>query len=502
MSAAIRVLILEDRPEDAELMVAELRRGGFDCLCQIVETEADYLAGLTSAPSFILADYHLPMFDAARALQLLRESGLDIPFIVVSGFIGEDLAVEMMRQGAADYLLKDRLVRLAPAVSRVLERKRLRDEKHAVEGALRSAEHKYREIFENAAEGIYQVTSQGQIVAANPALAKMMGYPSAEELMATLEDSERLFVLPTQRENFFRLLEERGSVQGLECQVYRKDGSAIWVSLNARAARDESGKLVYFSGTAVDVTELKAAESSLQQYQEELRELAAQLILAQETESKRLSRELHDVFSQELAALRIELGLLRSRPPDSPSILQERLGRVCDQVSELADRLRQTSRRLHPAVLEDLGLGVALTNECAAFGDEQGIKVRLTCQKLSERLPEDVSLCLYRVAQESLRNIREHAAARKVHVTLRLDDGEIVLTIADDGRGFVREAVRGKGGLGLISMAERVRLVGGRLSIASRPGGGAQVEVRIPFPSKTQGRGAQELKSSAVRATK
>ena len=108
--------------------------------------------------------------------------------------------------------------------------------------------------------------------------------------------------------------------------------------------------------------------------------------------------------------------------------------------------------------------------------------MKCTSRKLPERLPEDVSLCLYRVAQESLRNIREHAGARSVRVTLQGGGGEVVLRIEDDGRGFVREQVRGKGGLGLISMEERVRLVGGQLSITPRPGGGARVEARVPLP--------------------
>lgn len=482
MPTAIRVLILEDRPADAELMVAELLRGGFDPLWQRVDTESEYLACLAPDLSIILADYYLPGFNAERALELLRERSLDIPFVVVSGAIGEDIAVATMRQGAADYVLKDRLVRLAPAVSRVLAEKRLRDEKRAAEEAQRGAERRYREIFENAAEGIYQVDLPGRIVAANPALARMMGYPSAEEFMATVEEGGCLGIFPEQREEFFRLLEEQGSVHGFECQVCRADGSAIWVSINARATRDESGKLVSFNGAVVDITELKAAKEALLQYQEELRDLAARLILAQETESKRLSRELHDVFSQKLAALGIELGLLRTKPPASPSVLQERVGRVCAQISELALALHQTARRLHPAVLEDLGLEVALANECAAFGDQHGIQVKCDCRNLPERFPDGVSLCLYRVVQESLRNVREHAQARNVRVTLRCGNGEIVLMIADDGRGFVRDTVRGKGGLGLISMEERVRLVGGKLSIISRPGGGARVEVRVPSP--------------------
>ena len=230
----------------------------------------------------------------------------------------------------------------------------------------------------------------------------------------------------------------------------------------------------------MDITELKAAQAALQQYQEELRDLAARLILAQETESKRLSRELHDVFSQKLAVVGIDLGLLRARPPDSPAALRERLERIGEQISELATDLHRTSRGLHPAVLDDLGLGVALANECAAFADQHAIQVKCASRKLPERLPEDVSLCLYRVAQESLRNIREHAGARSVRVTLHGGNGEVVLRIDDDGHGFVREQVRGKGGLGLISMEERVRLVGGKLSITPRPGGGARVEVRVP----------------------
>ena len=482
MPTTIRVLILEDRPEDAELMAEELRRGGFDPLWQRVETEADYLAGLASGPSVILADYYLPGFDAARALQLLRERGLDIPFIVVSGVVGEDIAVATMRQGAADYLLKDRLVRLASAVCRVLEEKRLRNEKRATEEALRGAERRYREIFESAVEGICQVTLQGRIVAANPALARIMGYASPEELMATAEEGECLHIFPTQRKEFLRLLEERGSARGFECQVYRKDRSAIWVSLNARASRDDSGKLAYFTGTVVDITELKAAEAALQQYQEELRDLAARLILAQETESKRLSRELHDVFSQKLAVLGIDLGLLRTRPPDSPAVLRERLERIGEGITELASGLHQTSRGLHPTVLDDLGLGVALANECAALAEQSGIEVKCASRKLPERFPEDVALCLYRVAQESLRNIREHAGARSVRVSLRGGNGKVVLRIEDDGRGFVREQVRGKGGLGLISMEERVRLAGGSLVITPRPGGGARVEARVPLP--------------------
>lgn len=136
MFTPLRVLILEDRPEDAELMLYELRQAGFDPSWQRVETEADYLARLQGDLQVILADYSLPQFDALRALQLLQERDLDIPFIVVTTSLSEEVAVECMKQGADDYLLKDRLARLGLAVQRALQEKNLRDEKRRAEAAL------------------------------------------------------------------------------------------------------------------------------------------------------------------------------------------------------------------------------------------------------------------------------------------------------------------------------------------------------------------------------
>ncbi|MEK7786617.1 MAG: response regulator, partial [Chloroflexota bacterium] len=135
MSTSLQVLILEDNPSDAELFLHELRQAGFDPDWQRVETEADYCACLDQGPrpDIILADYRLPDFDGLRVLRLLQQRGLDIPFILVSGTIGEDIAVEAMKQGAADYLLKDRLARLGPAVTNALEQKRLRHAKRQAE---------------------------------------------------------------------------------------------------------------------------------------------------------------------------------------------------------------------------------------------------------------------------------------------------------------------------------------------------------------------------------
>jgi two-component sensor histidine kinase len=139
MPPKLRVLILEDRTADAELIVHELRRAGFDPEWQRVDTEPAYLARLDPPPDIILADYHLPAFDAPAALSLLQAMGLDVPFLVVTGSLSEEVAVECMKQGAADYLLKDRLTRLGPAVARALEQKRLRDGKRQAEEQIKAS---------------------------------------------------------------------------------------------------------------------------------------------------------------------------------------------------------------------------------------------------------------------------------------------------------------------------------------------------------------------------
>lgn len=136
MPTPLHLLILEDSPADAELMVEALREGGFDPRWDRVETEADYLAHLGKGPDIILADFSLPGFDARRALCLLREQHADVPFIIVSGCIGEEVAVDCMKQGATDYLIKDRLARLAPAVKQALDQKRLQEEKRRAEDRL------------------------------------------------------------------------------------------------------------------------------------------------------------------------------------------------------------------------------------------------------------------------------------------------------------------------------------------------------------------------------
>ncbi len=187
MSIPLRVLLVEDRPEDSELVLYELRRAGYAPDWRRVETEPDYLAQLEPPPDLILADYHLPQFDGVRALELLNARGLDLPFILVSGAIGEERAVSAMQNGAADYLLKDRLTRLGPAVANALEQKRLRDEKRRTDQALRESEARLSGIVASAMDAIITVDGDQRIVLFNAAAEQVFGWRAADMLGQPLE---------------------------------------------------------------------------------------------------------------------------------------------------------------------------------------------------------------------------------------------------------------------------------------------------------------------------
>ena len=225
------------------------------------------------------------------------------------------------------------------------------------------------------------------------------------------------------------------------------------------------------------------AEEALRTSQTEARHLAGRLLTAQEDESKRLARELHDDLSQRLAATAIEAGKLEQQSAQS----SESRARLCDLKNSLvaiADDVHQISRQIHPAILDDLGLADALQSECNGFGERHGHTVQLRCGDLLEDLPKDMALCLYRIVQEALRNVAKHAMTDFVEVVLRADPEFAYLEVRDLGHGFDPGEVQAKPGLGLASMEERVRLVGGELTVSSEPGRGTSIAVRIPLPEE------------------
>ena len=179
--------------------------------------------------------------------------------------------------------------------------------------------------------------------------------------------------------------------------------------------------------------------------------------------------------------LAVELGSIEAGLPETDQVTRDRLQCVEKGLNDLSNDMRRTAYQLHPSVLEHLGLVDALETYCSEFSGQEGIKVDFRLRKSPGQIPKGVALCLYRVAQEALRNAARHSGAARASVTLARTGGRLTLTVEDRGRGFDPSVVAGKRGLGLISMKERVTAAGGSLTIDARPGAGTRVQVQVPL---------------------
>jgi len=277
--------------------------------------------------------------------------------------------------------------------------------------------------------------------------------------------------------------------QPMEHEVTLPDGSIGWQRWTDTPICGLDNQLLEFQGVGVDITQRKRAEEALQLKEAALKasydkimDLAARLIVAQEEERTRIARNLHDDFNQEIAAISISISGLKRRLPEAAAELHEDVGRLQRDVIHLSDEIRHLSHELHPGVLRHAGLVAALRSRVSEFRSQSQIELSLGVEGDFQELPGDVSLCLYRAAQEALRNIDTHSGARSARIELRGGPKELELTIADDGKGFEPEVASATGaGLGLISLEERVRLIGGSLRVDAKPEQGTTLRIRVPL---------------------
>ncbi len=222
-----------------------------------------------------------------------------------------------------------------------------------------------------------------------------------------------------------------------------------------------------------EVTERKRAEERLQ-------ELSGQLINAQENERRRIARELHDDLNQRLALLTIDLEQLGQKLHKTSGI-RKQMQDLCARAREISTDVQRMCYQLHPSKLETLGLVAAVRSLCHEVSERQGLEIGFFHWGVPESISKDVALCLFRVAQESLQNVVKHSGAKQARVEIIGNPQTLNLIISDTGVGFDAEAARRKGGLGLVSMDERLRLVGGSVSIHSQLQHGSRIEVKVPL---------------------
>jgi signal transduction histidine kinase len=208
--------------------------------------------------------------------------------------------------------------------------------------------------------------------------------------------------------------------------------------------------------------------------------LAAQVLVAQEAEWRKFSREMHDDLAQKVALLEFQIEGIKRQLGQRDEAIAE-LESLSGSVAGLAEDLHRICHRLHPVVLDTLGLVAGIDFLCGEYARLSGVRPKLVCEALADEPPANVALCLYRVIQEALSNIHKHAGAKRVTVALRRVSGGIRAIVSDDGCGFEAHEDDARQGLGLVFLCERVNLVNGRSSVRSTPGKGTTVEVFVPI---------------------
>jgi PAS domain S-box-containing protein len=279
MEEVLKILIVEDLLYDVELVIHELKRNNLNFIYKNVEVKEDYLVALNEfKPDIILSDYTLPEFDGMEALELKKIYSPLTPFILITGSLKEETAVDVMKSGADDYIIKEHIHRLVPAILSTLEKKEVRSAKEKTESVLKESEEKYRFLVDNTADTISLIDLNLNFIYVSPSVLRLRGFTTEEVIGQRLQDC----VTPASFAKFYSILQkdmlfnesqetDPDRVRIIELEIYRKDGSTIWVENSERFVRDKNGKISGLLAVSKDITARKIAEEALIKSEEKLR---------------------------------------------------------------------------------------------------------------------------------------------------------------------------------------------------------------------------------------
>ncbi len=671
MTKPLRLLIIEDSEDDALLLVRELRKGGYDPESLRVETRDAMLKALADdAWDLIISDYVLPSFSGTAALDVLRQSRKDLPFIIVSGNIGEDIAVDAMKAGAHDYIIKGNLKRLVPAVDRELREAESRRERDRAERLLAEQSRLLEAFFRHAATPLVFLDRQLNFIRVNDAYARACRrredefpgrnyfdlYPSDqlkekfERVVATgepyrvaarpflfsdhpewgvsywdmsiipildaggsvdflvfsLQDvterreveermtvTNRLLAMYAQkfsrkeyldsaleliqtwsgcRHAGIRLADDEGRISYTSCRGFDAgfldaegtlalDGKSCFCArvvleepdVLDRMAMTPSGSFysnnfqAFFERVArgredryreacaqrgyrsmavvpiryreqvvgamhladdregmlplknVEVLEQNAyvigealfrfgIEEDLRRNHEqltatnvELRNLQAHIEAVREGERAHIAREVHDQLGQVMTALKMDIAWLQRNHPSRDAAVRERSAEMLNLIDGAIHSVKRITSELRPTVLDDFGLQAAVEWAAKEFEKRSGVTCSVRSQPAIIMMDRTRSTVIYRVLQESLTNVARHAGARNVAISLDFKEGWFRMTIEDDGKGIPPEKIDDPASYGLMGMKERLRFLGGEVSISGKRGRGTIVTASIPL---------------------
>lgn len=535
-------MLVEDSDDDSLLIQRELKQAGYNITCRRVDTQAAMEEALKEPWDLAISDYVMPQFNGLAALQVAKQLGLDLPFIIVSGQIGEETAVAAMKAGAHDYVMKDRLARLIPAVERELREAEVRDARRQSERALRESEERFRQLAENI-DLAFVMTEEpadgkiGKVSYVSPAYEKLFGrscqtlYAEGLSWLEWIDEEDKGRV----QQAFSTMVEGDFNEQ---FRIVRPDKSPRWIHYRIFPVRNEEGKVCRVAGLFEDITErrraqeqletnarelqktiedlrlaeddlrasneqlyrardelehrveertadLRTANAELQRQMIERRRLENELLDIAERERKRIGIDLHDELGQHLNGIALmmkglELKLGNKNLPEAADA-----AKIQALVFNSINQAKAVARNLAEADVNAEDLPSTLRDFAAQTENLFPVACHLAIAGEIPAFPETTIKQIYKIAQEAVTNAVKHGKAKELRISLERKDEQLVLTIQNDGLPFPSARFQSTG-MGLRIMQYRANVIGGSFKVEPAIDEKEGTIVTCMFPTKMQ----------------
>ena len=485
-SKTLRLMFIEDSENDVLLLLHHFRKAGYNPSYRQVTSEEEMRTALRDQHwDLILCDHNLPGFSARGALRLTQKLALDVPFIIVSGVMQEDEAIAAMRAGAHDYLSKNKLDRLIPAVERELREVANRHEKRLAELTLRRSEARLRALTDNIPGVVFQMgySPNGTLgfQYLSEAAAMLFGAP-AEELIGN-SGGWMTWLLDEDLPRFVKAAADSASslaTLNWEGRIQLPSGEQKWINLRSSPRLSDNGEVVW-EGVMWNITHSKHVEADLRESRSQLAALSNHLQRIKEDERERIARDVHDVLGGTLVAMKFEMSLLESKLDTQPAQARERARNVGRMVDDAIATVGRVTRELRPGILKDFGLAAAIESQGEDFAQRTGITCNILCTDHDLDPDYDTALAFFRIFQEALTNVSKHARGTQVDVRLMQEGDEAVLEITDDGCGIGAADLLKPRSFGLRGIRERMSSLGGTLELSPVAPHGTRLVLRAPL---------------------
>lgn len=513
MDDTIRILLAEDNINDVKLLEKEFTKNGMKFSIHVVDNESEYRKALEEIkPDIILSDYTMPVFDGLTALRIRMEKAPMVPFIIVTGSIDEITAVECIKAGADDYVLKERIHRIYPAVKSALRTRDLNLEKEKAQRDLIESEYKYRTLIDNLAVGVYQVEPSGKLLQVNPAFLKIMGYYNTDVDLSeemSKHSAWEFYPDPQIRKDFLTAVKENGEVKNVEMQMFNYAKKLIWVNVAAKGRFDNEGNLLWVDGVLEDISIRKAAEIQLIKAKEKAEE-------ASRVKSSFLANMSHEIRTP-LNGILGFTEILKEDINDKEQLhcvnVIEKSGKRLLETLDLILNFSKLEAESVTALYKEVNIinivkDVMNSFEEMAKSKDLYLQKEISVTKLTAHIDE-------RFLMHVLNNLLKNAIVytKKGGITLSLDANteNMIFKVKDTGIGIVKEKQKiifepfrqeseGYGrnfegtGLGL-SIAKRfVEMMKGSIEVESEIGKGSTFTVTIPLTNKGELRKIDSIK--------